>query len=145
MDFNYDLTDYKLFVLRDYVDLSEFQKVEKIEDLFNNYNPLIISEDPETNTFLIRRMMSFAGNDSYVYILVNKDGTRDESNKVFISQYQCKVWNTHVIDMLENNSNKKSFINLFKFLTGLVNFSEYKRKQEEIGDESDITFDLRYN
>lgn len=143
MDFNYDLTDYKLFIFRDYVDLSEFKKIEKLEDLFNNYNPLIISEDPNTGFLLIRKMLDFAGNDSYVYILVNKDGTRDESNKVFVSQYQCKVWNKHVIDMIENNSEKKSFINTFRFLTGLVNYSEYKKRQEEIGDDSDITFDLR--
>lgn len=139
---DYDLTEYNNFVFADKVDLQEYERVEKLEDLFNNFKPLIISEDKEMDILLIRRKILFGENDSYIYRLVHSDGSSTAPVHKFVSQYQCLVWNNHVLSMLDNKITKQSGINTFKFLTGLINYSQYLKRQDEIGDDSDISFHI---
>lgn len=136
----YDLTEYQNFTFSDFIDLKEYSKVDKFEDLFNNFKPLIISEDLETGTLLIRKKIKFGENDSYIYRLVKFDGSATEPRLLFSSQYQCLIWNKYVIDMINGKLNKQSAINLFKFLSGLLTYSEFIKIRDEIGDDSDYIF-----
>jgi len=122
------------------IDLAEFKRIQKPEDLFNNYNPLIVSEDRETGTLLIRKMLKFGGSASYVYRLVRLDGSATEPKNLFNSQYQCQLLHKYMIEAMEENFPKKSFQATFRFLAGIITYSEYLKRRELIGDDSDISF-----
>lgn len=132
--------EYKDFTFSDFIDLTEFKRIEKTEDVFNNYNPLIISEDKETGTLLIRKMLKFAGSASYVYRLVKLDGSATEPKMLFSSQYRCQLLHKYMIEAMDENFPKKSAQATFRFLAGIINYSEYLKRREIIGDDSDVSF-----
>jgi hypothetical protein len=130
--------EYMDFTYSDFVDLTEFIKIDKVEDLFNNYNPIIVSEDKETGTLLIRKMLKFGGSASYVYRLVKLDGSATEPKTLFTSQYRCQIWNEHVLGALDDKHPKKSAQTNFRFLAGIINYSEFLRRREAIGEDADL-------
>jgi len=134
--------EYKDFLYSPIINLKEYQIVEKLEDLFNNYNPLIISEDVETGTYLIRKKLTFNGKESYVYRLIKTTGTTTLPTIKFTSQYQCQIWNQMLIEYLNDKITKESIKNTIKLLAGLITYSEFMKKRDEIGDDSDYSFRL---